>query len=123
MKEVFNFQVRPEKGYQKTSGVRLVEVGTYISAEKQIKAMLNAGIRLQMARREQYDFESENKIDHNFTDPTRNAGFDFADADEIVQGLERKKERIEADKITKQKLSKKNLGEQKSGIDKDLKKD
>lgn len=62
------------------SGEILVERVGYISARDRIENLLLAGHRLENFRKEQYDFESVDKIDETFTDPTRNKNYDMADA-------------------------------------------
>lgn len=55
-----------------------VEKQGYIPAKKRIENLILAGQRLVESRNAQYDFHGE--IDENFSDPTRDLSFDFADA-------------------------------------------
>lgn len=63
---------------EKNSGVYLVEKAGYVSAQKRIEALILAGQRLVQSRIDAYDFDKE--IDEDFEDPTRNPGYDMADA-------------------------------------------
>lgn len=74
---------KPEKG-QKLDRTKHVEIGSYIPPKKQIESFIQAGIRLNQTRAEQYDFKDEASIDDSYTDPTRRPGFDLADASAIL---------------------------------------
>jgi len=68
------------------------ESAGYIPPKIQIENMILAGKRLDDARKEQYDFGPDDKIDENFVDPTRNPNFDMADAsalaDQVKENLQ-----------------------------------
>lgn len=77
-----NFQTRYNRKKtppEKNSGEILVETAGYISARQQIEALMNAGLRLSVARKELYDFP-DGEIINEVTDPTRVANYDMADA-------------------------------------------
>lgn len=63
---------------EKNSGKRITEKAGYLSAQKRIENLLLAGRRLVASRAQAYDFEHE--IDEDYEDPTRNPGYDMADA-------------------------------------------
>lgn len=71
---------------EKNSGKTKVETAGYVSPKRRIEALLNAGMRLQQARKENYDFP-DGKIDHNFFDPTRRKDYDMVDAFQDSQNL------------------------------------
>lgn len=71
---------RPVRIPEKNTGETLVEVKGYITAEKRINDMINAGMRLQESRKELYDFYDGNAADLSFSDPTRSPNYDMADA-------------------------------------------
>ena len=74
----------------------------YMPALAQIEGLLAAGRRLDDFRREMWDFESEDKIDWDFQDPTRNPGFDPADGSQMaIQVAKRMKARMNAEKAEK----------------------
>lgn len=69
------FKDKPEEN----SGESLVEKAGYVSAQKRIENLILAGHRLQEYRKSQFDFESEQELDEDFSDPTRAKNFDLAD--------------------------------------------
>lgn len=79
----------PDVDLEKCGGEKLVESAGYVSAEEQILSMLNAGMRLDEARREAYDTDSDIDGDIDFDsvpfDPTRMPAFDPADASAIAR--------------------------------------
>lgn len=84
-----NYQKGRYKSKPETNnGERLVEKQGYIPAKKRIENLMLAGQRLNMARKEQYDFPDGN-IDENVYDPTRRKDYDLADAFQDSQRLER----------------------------------
>lgn len=86
------------------SGEYLVETAGYISPQKQIEGMINAGIRLQLARDEEFDLYGEPYIDldEDFDDPTRHSGFDMADASILAEAMLRhERDRQQESKILK----------------------
>lgn len=56
-----------------------VERTGYISAQKRIENLLQAGVNLRNYRQNQYDFD-HNKIDFDAYDKTRKKGYDMAEA-------------------------------------------
>jgi len=44
---------------------------------------IQAGRKLDQARKEQFDFEPEEEVPEDFIDPTRNGSFDLADASQL----------------------------------------
>lgn len=69
------------------TGKSKVEKAGFIPAKRQIEGLINAGQRLALSRLEQFDFEGD-KIDENYIDPTREPGFDLADASKIALEVE-----------------------------------
>lgn len=69
------------------SGETLVETVGYMSAQKRIESMILAGQRLVDYRKSQFDFP-DGEIDEDFTDPTRIANFDLADATQLQMQTE-----------------------------------
>lgn len=69
---------------EKNSGELLVEQ-EYVSTEKQIRSMINAGERLRIYRKESCDLQ-DGEIDFTL-DPTREPNFDLADASQILSGI------------------------------------
>lgn len=75
-----NYQKGRYKSKPETNnGKRLVEKQGYISAQKRIENLMLAGQRLNIARKEQFDFPDGN-IDENVYDPTRRKDYDLAEA-------------------------------------------
>ena len=89
---------RPEKvNVEKNSGELLVEKGGYIPMKRQIEQFMQSGERLASARKAMslgYDFAPGEDVDENYYDPTREPGFDLADASAIAQALQNKKQDI-----------------------------
>ena len=89
---------RPEKvNVEKNSGELLVEKGGYIPMKRQIEQFMTSGERLANARKAMslgYDFAPGEDVDENYYDPTREPGFDLADASAIAQALQNKKQDI-----------------------------
>ena len=74
------------------SGEILVETAGYVSTEKRITNMILAGQRLVESRRTQYDLEGDYESEDIDLDPTRDPGYDLADATQDMLGLEQKAE-------------------------------
>lgn len=74
--------VRTRSAPEKNSGICKVDRAGYISSQKRIENLINAGMRLVESRREQYDFPG-NEFDPDFEDPTRSKNFDMADASQM----------------------------------------
>ena len=86
------------------NGKNIVETAGYISAKKRIENLMAAGHNLEKFRKANYDFENEKDVDPNFHDPTRDVGFDMADASQIAMGLnERQEEAVKKMKEEKEK--------------------
>lgn len=85
---IFNtpYERRPSVG-ESNFGQSMTEKAGYVPANKLIESMIFAGQRLNEYRASQYDFP-DGEIDEDFSDPTRNPGFDLADATKISQDLE-----------------------------------
>ncbi|MEM4391963.1 MAG: hypothetical protein QXG67_04170 [Candidatus Nitrosotenuis sp.] len=85
---------RPEKvDVEKNSGELLVEKGGYIPMKRQIEQFMSSGERLASARKVMslgYDFAPGENVDENYYDPTREPGFDLADASAIAKALQDK---------------------------------
>lgn len=89
---------RPKKIGEINEGPRLVETAGYMTAQQRIENIIDAGERLVQARKEAYDFPPGEKVDENYIDKTRTAGYDYFDAHEDLQTVE---ERIENGKKNK----------------------
>lgn len=102
------------------SGKTLVERAGYISAQKRIENMILAGQRLVDYRKSQFDFEGD-KIDLDFTDPTRDPNFDMADAFqhdlEIQSRIARaKKAELDKEALKASQEAQNEPSEQKTGV-------
>ena len=82
------------------SGEILVETAGYISTEKRINNMMLAGQRLVESRRTQYDLEGDYDNEDIDIDPTRDPGYDLADATQDMLALEQKAESQKAGEKT-----------------------
>jgi len=90
---------------EKHNGERIVETAGHMTNKQKIESILDAGKRLVEYRKQQFDFEDE--IDENFSDPTRSKNFDMADATilgrDAKNRLEAQKkaynDKLEADKV------------------------
>ena len=82
------------------SGERLTESAGYVPAKVRIEQMIDAGRRLVDYRRgENYDFPEGDPPEGFVPDPTRDPGFDMADASRIARDAgKRIKERRNAEK-------------------------
>lgn len=106
----------PYKG-EINNGKSLVEVAGYISSNKRIEMIMAAGERLIEYRKEQFDYEPDFKGEEEL-DPTRNPGFDMADAHEASeQVMENMNRQIELNKENAKKVAK----EKKDKADAELK--
>ena len=85
------------------SGEILVETAGYLSTEKRINNMLLAGQRLMESRRIQYDLEGDYDNEDIDLDPTRDPGYDLADATQAMLSLEQKAESQKPRKETEEK--------------------
>lgn len=75
-------KTRPVQG-EIISSETITEQSGYIEPKRQIEDMIMAGRRLDEARKNQYDFDSEDSIDESAYDPTRAKNFDLSDASQI----------------------------------------
>lgn len=82
----------PEKN---KTGEILVETAGYISAKERITNIMLAGQRLENYRKGRFDFDDEKSVDPDFHDPTRDPGFDMADASQMTYAVN---SRLEAQK-------------------------
>jgi len=64
-----------------------VDRAGYISGQKRIENLMNAGARLVQSRREMYDFP-DGEVDEDFYDPTRNKNYDLADGTQQMMAAE-----------------------------------
>ena len=85
------------------SGEILVETAGYLSTEKRINNMLLAGQRLVESRRTEYDLEGDYDNEDIDLDPTRDPGYDLADATQDMLSLEQKAESQKAEKSSSAK--------------------
>jgi len=70
------------------TGKMRVELKGFISNEKRIQNIIDAGNRLMTARAMQYDFQPGEPVDENVIDVTRTPGYDPADATQQMLGVE-----------------------------------
>lgn len=85
--EFFTKYRRPERAPEINNGEDLVEVGSFRPMSKVIESMIVAGQRLE-ASVGGYEFDAEEVVDEVYFDPTREPGYDLADASrdlDIVQ--------------------------------------
>jgi hypothetical protein len=80
------YKFEPYEG-EKNSGKDNVERVGYIPIKRQYMNFLAAGQRLTEYRLGEYDFQDEKSIDDDFSDPTRDKGFDMVDAHQIMLNL------------------------------------
>lgn len=82
-----------------------VETRGYIPKRKKIEQLIEAGQRLVEARAENYSYNSETPDEECQVDPTASAGFDRAEASQILMDLKRKSEenlrKMEAERAAK----------------------
>lgn len=92
---------------EKNSGKMRVELQGYISNEKRIQNIIDAGNRLMTARAMQYDFQPGEKIDEDLVDITRTPGYDPADATQQMLGVEArlKEQKAAAEKAAAEKAA------------------
>lgn len=69
---------RPEPIFEEGGGDLMVETAGYIPPKRQIEQFMLAGKRLELSRREMFDFPDGKEVE--FSDPTRSPNFDMADA-------------------------------------------
>ena len=92
----------PYKG-EKNSGELITEQAGYVPADVKILNMIEAGERLRDSRLG-YEFEDEQSVPNDYFDPTRDPGFDMADATsmsaEILQRMYlAQKQKEDAEKV------------------------
>lgn len=78
----------PDEG-EKNDGELLVETAGYVPANVKIESMIDAGRRLTDFRAG-YEFQDGETIPDDYLDPTRNPGFDLADASAIKEATMQK---------------------------------
>ena len=83
--DFFGKHRRPKLDEGKMDDVSKVETAGYIPADVQIEMFIQAGRRLDKARKEQFDFGPEEEVPSDFIDPTRSGGFDLADATQLAR--------------------------------------
>ena len=79
---------RPDDPGEINSGELLVETAGYVPAEQRIRAIMMAGQRLVESRRAEYDYDSEDDISEDRYDPTRDPGYDLADATQAALAIQ-----------------------------------
>jgi hypothetical protein len=86
MKKLHTFQNPVPSTPEINSGVSLVERGGYLPSKVQIESFINAGVRLNAGRMNQYDIPP-GKGDRNTDvplDPTRKPGMSLAEAHVLI---------------------------------------
>lgn len=81
---VVSIYTRPEHFGRSVFPPSKAETAGYIPPKVQIENMILAGKRLEQARKEAYDFGPDDEVDYGFHDPTRDTGFDLADASRLA---------------------------------------
>lgn len=86
---IFTQFIRPDVNQvvEYPSDVSNVQIAGYRSNADQITALIDAGMRLQQAREDMYDYADDASIDDSVTDPTRSNDFDLADAAQIAHQI------------------------------------
>lgn len=86
---VFGPFVRPDPAYEREDSSSQTEQSGYIPTEVQVERMIQAGLRLDIARKEEFDFPegSEEDDEELVVDPTREPGYDLADASMDARAL------------------------------------
>lgn len=97
---VYSKYVRPKKVLEKNSGIVLMERSGYIPIKERIKAIMNAGLNLKMARMEQYHFPEEKNFPDDFMDPTIRKDYDIFCAMDDTKEIER---RLEVQRLVNEK--------------------
>lgn len=85
---------RPDEKFADLGGKNIVEIGTYVRADKLIKSFVNAGKIIGSSRQISYDFP-DGVDDGRNPDPTRRPDFDLADFSQIVNTIRDNKEKLE----------------------------
>lgn len=85
---------RPDEKFAELGGKNIVEIGTYVRADKLIKSFVNAGKIIGSSRQISYDFP-DGVDDGRNPDPTRRPDFDLADFSQIVNTIRDNKEKLE----------------------------
>lgn len=93
--KLFTCYDRPEDSFEVNVGPSKVEKVGYVPPNILIENMIYAGMRLNAARTEAYDAETAAEAAEMPIDPTRNPGFDMADASQRLMSLK--------DRLNKQK--------------------
>lgn len=110
MAEFYTKLKRPPRRQEKMCQISLVETRGYMTARQKVEMLTNAGQRLLDYRREQYDFGTDEEIDDNFLDPTRNPNFDLSDASLLA---EQTSNRLKAQDAENKKIAAANAAEEK----------
>lgn len=77
-----------QRKYEKVDNHSETERAGYIPAKNRIENLILAGQRLKVARAELYDFGPDDEVDESFSDPTRSANYDMADASQQSLAVE-----------------------------------
>lgn len=90
----YNFEEQPKKEYL-VDTTEIVETAGYVDKEKMIFSMINAGLRLQEVRKNEFDGSDSEEALENF-DVTRSSDFDIVDAASLLSELQ---DSIKADSV------------------------
>ena len=97
-----SYEHRPESDAEINDKPTLTERVGYIDAKTKIEQLITAGIALKQARADQFDTDQDIDDPDDLADPTRDTGFDLADASVINATIEANmKRRVEAQKNEK----------------------
>lgn len=72
---------------EQNSGEILVETAGYVSADKMIQRLINAGIRLADFRAGEFGSDGLPEGEEPSVDPTQSSDFDLSDVSEIMQNM------------------------------------
>jgi len=96
---------RPKVQPEKNSGKSKTEKAGYIPAKRRIEDMILAGKRLDLARKEQFDFEIGKDRDGEI-DPFRRPGVDLAEVSQARRQVRARYKAAQADKRASLELKK-----------------
>lgn len=99
---------RPPDDAEVNTGESIVETAGYVPAERQIQSLIDAGVRLEDYRK---GCDFVDGVDTGENDPTREPGFDLADASAMSRAANARIE--ERNRIAAEKAAKKEEDEKK----------
>lgn len=79
--------VKREKPFIERDATTMTDQAGYIPADVQINRFIAAGVRLQAARREEFEYPNGDVPVDVVPDPTADVGFDLADASALLNQI------------------------------------